>query len=140
MITITENDFNLKKILRESKLTNLLTKYKYHAYGLRQENNPAILIEYNADVTDKIFSKNLTSLVEFFKLNGIQVETFDDSDIRGVTIGFRRDLRNIVNPSKQPVFASAVLSTIIYTLENRVNIEQMKQYKLSSIPTLPINA
>ena len=46
MITITETDTLLPAIMREAKLYNLITKQKYHVYGLRRENNPVVLIEY----------------------------------------------------------------------------------------------
>jgi len=134
MITITNTDFNLKKILHESKLSTLTTRYKYHVYGLKQENNPTVLLEYNNDIASVQFKNNLEALIEFLERNGIEVQSYDDTEIRGVSIGLRRDVRDIVNKSGQPVFVSSLLCTIVYSLENRVDIEQMKQYKLSSIP------
>ena len=82
MISFTETDTNLPNVVRESKLFNLVTKHKFHVYGLRQKNNSPILIEYKNDIVDDRFREQLNSLVEFFKLNGIEVETFGASDNR----------------------------------------------------------
>ena len=135
MITITETDFNLRKILHESKLSTLVTRCKYHVLGLRQENNPAVLIEYSRSIANPKFKESLKSLVEFLERNGLEVQTYDDTSIRGVTIGLRRDVRAVLNSTGQPVFAASLLCTVVYSLENRVDIEQMKKYKLPSIPT-----
>jgi hypothetical protein len=137
MITITENDTNLPLIMKEGKLSNLVTKQKYHVFGLRQENNAPISIEYESGFLNESFKKRIKSLVEFFKLNEIDVECISNSSNRRIDIGLRIDVRQLLNPQGKPVFASSVLSTIIYCLEDRVNIEQMKQYKLPSMPKLP---
>jgi len=134
MITFTEKDFNLTKIKRESKLFNLLTKNKYHVYGLRQEENPPVLIEFDNDFVDATFRKSIDSLISFFKSNGIDVEIFDESESRKVDIGLRKDIRAIVNKNESPVFASSILSTIVYCLENRIDLDQLMKYRLSSIP------
>ncbi len=136
MITINTTDFNLKKILQESKLSNLVTRNKYYVYGLCQENNPAIIIEYNNNKVNKNFKKNIESLVEFFKLNEMEIQTYGDFICNKVSIGLRRDMRDILNSNKRPIFASSVLCTIVYALEDRINIEQMKKYKLNSLPRL----
>ncbi len=135
MITITDTDFNLKKILHESKLSTFLTRYKYHVVGLRTENNPAILIEYQKSISNEKFKANLSSLAEFLERNGMEVQIYDDSNIRGVSIGLRRDVRSVLNSAGHPVFAASLLCTVVYSLENRVDIEQMKKYKLPSMPT-----
>ena len=114
MITINETDYNLTKILHESKLSTLTTRFKYRVYGLRQENNPAVLIEYDSDVINKKFKTNLKHLSIFFEKNGIDYQTYDDSDIRGVSIGLRRDVRSILNSAGQPVFS--YFSSLYYNL------------------------
>jgi hypothetical protein len=135
MITITETDTLLPAIMREAKLSNLVTKQKYHVYGLRRENNPVVLIEYADCYVNDDFRKSVTDLLEFFKLNNIEAEYSNESDERGVAIGLRIDLRKTLNKNEKPLLAASVLSTIVYCLEDRLNIEQMKKYKLSSIPT-----
>jgi len=132
-----EKDFNLTKIRRESKLFNLVTEYKYFVYGLRQADNPPIIIEYYYDGIDENFEEKLSALVEFFKSNGVEVKTYSNSEDKSkISIGLRKDLRAVVNRNGKPLLASSVLSTIIYGLENRLDIEQLKKYKLSNIPKL----
>jgi hypothetical protein len=134
MITITETDTLLPAIMREAKLSNLVTKQKYHVYGLRRENNPVVLVEYADCYVNDDFRKSVSDLLEFFKLNNIEAEFSNESDERGVAIGLRIDLRKTLNKNEKPLLAASVLSTIVYCLEDRLNIEQMKKYKLSSIP------
>jgi hypothetical protein len=137
MIEFKEKDFNLTKIRRESKLFNLVTEYKYFVYGLRQADNPPIIIEYYYDGIDENFEEKLSALVEFFKSNGVEVKTYSNSEDKSkISIGLRKDLRAVVNRNGKPLLASSVLSTIIYGLENRLDIEQLKKYKLSNIPKL----
>lgn len=137
MISINKDDYNLPSVLDESKLFNFITKNKFYVYGLMQQNNSPILIEFNNDIVDDAFRNNLAALVAFFKLNGIEVETFDKCQEHVVNIGFRRDLRAILNKQKKPIFAASVLSTIVYTLENRLDADKMKTFKLPAFPALP---
>ncbi len=135
MITATETDTLLPAIMREAKLHNLVTKLKYHAYGLRRENNPVVQIEYCKDYADDAFCNRLDSLKTFLELNGMEVEISTDYNDRDIAIGLRIDLRKTLNANDKPLLAASVLSTIVYCLEDRLDIEQMKKYKLSSIPT-----
>ncbi len=137
MITATTSDTLLPVIMREAKLNNLITKLKYHVYGLRQQNNAVISIEYDNDYVDEDFLERFADLLEFFKLNNIETEYTKDSGERTISIGLRIDLRKTLNKNDKPLLAASVLSTIIYCLESRLDIEQMKKYKLSSIPTFP---
>ena len=133
MIEFKDTDFNLTKIKRESKLFNLVTGYKYWVYGLRQTGNQPVMIEYHYDKVDEHFTDKLEALIEFFKLNGIEIETYAEADNNGrVDIGLRKDLRAIVNRNGKPMLASSILSTIIYALEGRIEIEELKNYKLST--------
>jgi hypothetical protein len=140
MIEFNEHDFNLSKIRSESKLFNLVTRYKYYIYGLRQEGNDSpILIEYFYDRVDEHFKDKLNSLCEFLRANGIEIDSHSNSDnINRIDIGLRRDLRAFVNKNGKPMLASSVLSTIVYCLEGRIDLEQLKKFKLSSIPKLPV--
>ena len=137
MIEFKETDFNLTKVKRESKLFNLVTTYKYVVYGLRMADNPPIQIEYYFDRVDEHFEERLEALTEFFKANNIEINIYDRSDKKdSILIGLRRDLRSIVNKNGKPMLASSILSTIVYTLEGRVDPEQVKKYKLSTLPKL----
>lgn len=141
MIDFCENDYNLVAIRRESKMFNLASRYPYRVYGLRQENNPPILIEYNYERVDDGFEDRLTVLVEFFKAHGIQVDTYSESeDGNKVFVGMRRDLREHVNKNGKPILASAIVSTIIYCLEGRIDVDALGKYKLPSIPNFQANA
>ena len=138
MIEFKETDFNMTKISRESKLFNLVTGYKYFVYGLRdQSDNPPMMIEYYYDNIDEMFEERLQALVEFFKDNGIEMELYSDSeDKTKINIGLRKDLRAVVNRNGKPLLAASILSTIVYTLEGRIDMHQLKNYKLSTIPKL----
>ena len=137
MIEFKETDFNMVHIKRESKLFNLVTAYRYFVYGLRMTENPLIQIEYHFDHVDEYFEEKLESLKEFFKSNNIEIDIYEQSDKKDrVYIGLRRDLRAIVNKNGKPMLASSILSTIVYALEGRIDMEQLKKYKLSTLPKL----
>jgi hypothetical protein len=137
MIEFKETDFNLTKVRRESKLFNLITVNKYFIYGLRQSDNPTIMIEYHYNNVEESFGERLDALKQFLTSNSIDVEIYDQSDNKGrVDIGLRKDLRSIVNKNRKPMLASSVLSTTIYALEGRIDIEQLKNYKLLTMPKL----
>ena len=136
MIDFNENDFNLVKVKQTSKLFNLVTRLKYRVYGLRQKDNPAILVEFNGDMIDVEFLKRIESLKIFVKANGIEFETYNASEFNRVDIGLRKDLRSFVTKNGEPMLASSILQTIIYCLEGRIDLEQLKKFKLSAIPRL----
>ena len=136
MIEFIQNDTNLPAIRRESKLFNLVTRYKYRIYGLRQRDNPAVLVEYHYDKVDEHFEERLTAIKDFLLSNGIEVETYREADTSRVDVGMRKDLRLFVNKNKKPMLASAILQTIIYTLEGRTDLEQLRRYKLATIVKL----
>ena len=132
-----KKDLNLAGIRRESKLFNLVTAYRYFVYGLCMSDNPPIQIEYHFDHVDEHFEEKLAALTEFFKANNIEIDIYNQSDKKGrIDIGLRRDLREIVNKNGKPMLASSILSTIIYALEGRLDMEQLKKYKLSTLPKL----
>jgi hypothetical protein len=139
MISFTETDHNLPNIWRESKLFNLTTRNKFHVYGLRQQNNPAIMIEYNPRLENVEFLKKLMALIDFFKLNKIEMEIFGKSQQAGICVGLRKDLRGVLNRNRKPIFASSILQTIIYTLEDRIDLDEMRRFKLPNVPVLPFN-
>ena len=105
MIDVTETDINMPAILTESKLGNLNTRFKYHAYGLRDVGNQPVCIEYNSDRvsrTDGDFEDKITALTLFFRSNGIEVETYSESEnVNRIDIGLRKDLRKGARPRGQ---------------------------------------
>lgn len=141
MVTFTDTDANLSLIMQEAKLFNLVTKFKYHCYGLRLRRNYPISIDYNGTKTyDATFIQRLNGIVTFFKNNGIEMEICNQASKNGVNIGLRLDVRQVLNSNKKPIFAASVLSTIVYCLEDRLDIEQMKKFVLPSIPKFKVTA
>ena len=140
MITFNQSDDNIPAIRMESKLFNLFTRIKYHVYGTVTEGCPLIFLEYNPHLVDTKFKKRIQGLNYFFKLNKINF-LVNESNEKQILIGLRKDLRDFVNRENKPIFAASILSTIIYTLEDRVNIEEMKNYKLLNVPKFskPVN-
>ena len=137
MVEFNENDFNLVKISSESKLGNLVTRFKYRVYGLKQEGNPPILIEYHYNRVDEGFEERVQALVKFLKTNGgIAMSVYHTANTKGVDIGLRRDLRAVLNKNDKPMFASGIISTIIYCLEGRVDLKELQRYKVSVVPRL----
>lgn len=142
MIDVTETDINMPEVLTESKLVNLNTRYKYHAYGLRNECNQPVCIEYNSDRVcraDVDFEIKIVALMEFFRSNGIEIETDSESEnVNRIDIGLRKDLRTFCNRNGKPMLASSVLSTIVYCLEGRIDLNQLRKFKIAAIPKLTV--
>lgn len=136
MVEFNENDFNLLKISGESKLGNLVTRFKYRVYGLKQEGNPVILIEYHYNRVDEGFNERVEALGKFLKANRIQLGVYHATNTKGVDIGLRRDLRAVLNKNGKPTFASGIISTIIYCLEGRIDLNDLQRYKLSVVPRI----
>ena len=125
-VEFNEKDYNLPKIKELSKLASLETVNNYRIYGLRQEDNPVVLIEYNPNYV-KIPVGRINPLVEFFKLNKINIrfETINSNKPK-LYIGLRKDIR------EHNGLCVAILQTIVHHLENRLNFK--KDYKVAGIP------
>ena len=137
MVEFNQNDFNLVKISGESKLGNLVTRHKYRVYGLKQEGNPSILIEYHYNKIEvEDFEERVEALRKFLKANNISVDVCNDANTKGIDIGMRKDLRGVLNKNGKPMFASGIISTIIYCLEGRVDLTELQKYKVSVVPRL----
>ncbi len=136
MVEFNANDFNLVKISNESKLGNLVTRFKYRVYGLKQEGNPPILIEYHYNRVDEGFDERVQAIGKFLKSNGIKVVVYHTVNTKGIDIGLRRDLRAVLNRNEKPMFASGIISTIIYCLEGRIDLKELQRYKVSVVPRL----
>lgn len=137
MITFNEKDFKITEVKTESKISNLLTKYEYYIYGLKQEDNPGIFVEYHFDKVDEYFEERLQILEQFFSKNGIIFEWNCESDSSNrVSIGIRRDLRSVVNGNGKPLFAASLISTVIYGVEGRLQPRDLKSFKIPKLPAL----
>lgn len=130
-IEFNTNDYNLDKIRRESKLFSLNVDHDYKVYGLAEEKNPVILIEYDFErqenEEDGLYI-NRDHLFKFFKSNGMNIKFKDlkDYDNKKIYLGFRRGLRRNVS------LCSATLSTIIYFMEGRLDLKP--SFKCLGIP------
>jgi hypothetical protein len=128
MINFNTNDYNMWKVERDSKLGNLECENEYKVYGLKQEDNPVVLIEYCFEGYTNIDNLMRKKLIQFFKKNGflIKINSIDDESNK-IYIGLRKDLR------KYPVLAACVLQTIIYYFEDEL---ELSDYKILGIPKL----
>jgi len=136
MVEFNENDFNLVKIRNESKLGNLVTRFKYRVYGLKQGNNPPVMIEYHYDRVDEGFDERVEALRAFLKANDVTLDVDNHADTKGIDVGVRKDLRAVLNKNKKPMFAAGIVSTIIYCLEGRIDLTEIQRYKISVVPRL----
>ena len=136
MVEFNENDFNLLKISGESKLGNLVTRFKYRVYGLKQEASSPIIIEYHYNHIDERFNERLEALKKFLKTHHLNIAVYHCANTKNIDIGLRRDLRAVLNKNDKPTFASGIISTIIYCLEGRIDLNELQRYKLSVVPRI----
>ncbi|MEK6882061.1 MAG: hypothetical protein AABY22_20765 [Nanoarchaeota archaeon] len=126
MIDFNENDYNITKIKKESKLFNLATKYSYRVYGLIKQGNPIICIQYSNHNINLREPQFLEKVEQFLYKNSLRVEIRSNEGRNNkIRIGLRRDLRDHV------VLSAAVLQTIIYGIEGRIDFDNKK------IPGIP---
>lgn len=114
MIEFNSHDFNLNKIRIESKLGNLITKYPYRIYGAKQGGNNPVEIYYNSSLFNLRHLEAIRIVLLFNRIGFIYGTEENDNKI---FIGLRKDLR------KNVLFSSALLQTIIYTLEGRLHLD-----------------
>jgi hypothetical protein len=124
MINFNLRDFNIARIKRESKLGNLETRQEFRVYGLKNESNPPILINFDEHYAH---FDDCWRVQDFLRGNNIQceIEYEDNSDENVqdrplISIGLRKDLR------EQVVLCAAILQTIIYSAENRLIFRALK--------------
>lgn len=129
MIEFNEKDFQLSRIRREAKLGNLQTKNPFRIYGLTTAGNPLVHISFNYDTVPDNFEENLKKLKAFFKTNGVELEVDAGGGTPKICIGLRRDLRDHI------ILCCSILSTIIYTLEDRLDLDT--KYEVHGIPAFP---
>lgn len=127
-VDFNENDYNVDKVKKHSKLFNLKTKYNYRIYGLRNDGNPPILIKFNDNIVD--VNQEAVELQNFFQKQNIllSIDNELDSDKKTIHIGLRHDLRSRVS------LCSCSLSTIIYAIEKRLKLDE--EFKVPGIPRL----
>jgi len=128
-IEFNTKDFQMTAIRAESKLHNLQTKNPFRIYGLTRTGNPLIHLSYNYDTVDEDFDENMQQLIEFFEANNLEFVWESGGGSAKVCIGIRRDLRDHV------LLTSAILQTIIYSLEGRLVIRP--DHKIKGIPKFP---
>ena len=116
MITFSYDE-KMYEIKRFSKVQNLKTIYDYRIYGLKNEQNPPILIEYNYNLFPFGFIEE-QRLTKFFKKNGIKIEFKNDKYVNRqlVSIGIRNDLRKSTN------LCCCIIQSIIFYLENKTDL------------------
>ncbi len=107
------NDTHLTRIEKISKLDRLKTVNWYRVFGLKQENNPPMIIEYKELPAGKT-EKEIKSIM---KKRGIPV-VFDKKNYGDVAIGLRKDLRD------HNFLAAAALNLLIGYLENKLTIKK----------------
>lgn len=129
MIEFNEKDFQLGRIRRESKLSNLQTKNPFRVYGLTTKENPLIHVSYNYDLIIENFDENMKNLKAFFKQNKIEFQVESGGGTPKVCIGLRRDLRDHV------VLCCAILQMIVYALEDRLDLNA--NYCIDGVPVFP---
>lgn len=130
MITLNEKDINIPEL---HKLCGFIveqnTRFNYRIYGLAQENNPAILIEYHkgAIASPVMFQP----VLGFLNGNGISTKVASaDKGKSHIYIGIRQDLRK----GKMDL-AAKILKTIILHCENKLsNFDPQTKIKVKPFP------
>lgn len=131
MIEYNRNDYNVDEIEDLAKISKLKTRADYRVYGLLEDKNPPVLIEFNFNLFNNIIGNyHRANLCRFFKYNGIRVRFTDDANTNKnlIWIGLRKDLRDDVQ------IATACVQTIVFYLEGKLNLED--SYKIPGIPSI----
>ena len=128
MISFNQDDDNLIQIQRLTNFTNNLFVNNYRIYGLKNEDNSHLLLEYNPNIV-AISTDKFDFLTYLFNHNKIDAKFEILNEGRDkIYIGLRRDLRDF------PEFCAKLLQTIIYYLEGELKIR--KNGKIPKIPKL----
>lgn len=128
MLAFNKKDEHLPQIEQIIKINGNLLRYNYRIYGLKNEDNPSLLLEYNPNIVG-ISTNRFDFLTLLFNRNKIETnfELLNEEKDK-VYIGLRRDLRDF------PEFCAKLLQTIIYYLEGELKIR--KNGKIPKIPKL----
>ncbi len=108
-----EKDINVPEIVKLSGLNaNSKTKLAYRLYGLKQQDNPAVLFEYRG-----IDPAQLAPIVQFLNNNKISCSMNSVAEGKNnVYIGIRADIRD-----KDLDLAAKIVKTAIYQLEGKLS-------------------
>jgi len=108
-INYNKKDYHLPEIFQATGLDGKKTRNEYRLYGLSNEGNPAVLLEYRGGFDPKV----LQPVMDFLNSNKISCKISAAQDgKRHVYIGLRYDIRD-----KQPDLAVKIVKTIIYHCE-----------------------
>jgi hypothetical protein len=144
MISFESKDFNLDKINAQTRLPeNPKTQFHYRVYGLKEEGNPEVLVEYNSKNSAYFKDEYFLSgrLQEILKSKGIECKVLSYSDekqkvaeknVNKIFIGLRASLRKNVKKS------AAVVNTIIHYLERKVEFDTKKIKKKTTVSKFEI--
>ena len=130
MVDIEKKDFHMADIFDMTRLDGIMTKYKYRFHGLTNEDNPAIYIGYVSGLQD-IAEK----LKTFFAKNGFEIEVArgeEDVLTTDIRVGLRRDVR------KHLPIAAAIIKTIVYAYEGRLDVDTDFKLKLPKFGKEPV--
>jgi hypothetical protein len=114
MIDFNENDINMNQIKERGGFSSLKTKLEFRVFGLAQDDNPPIGINYNMDKRPS--NQIEDEITNFFRNNGLEL-AFDHKDDEKIHIGLRRDVRENVDLSV------ALLKTIILNLDGGLELD-----------------
>lgn len=124
-ISFNLKDFNINNIKRQSKLGNLKTRNPYRVFGMKEGSKAAINLYYDAN--NFKLDNEIKELKQFFQKNKLSLFiASNDKDSEKIAIGLRRDLRGQIKLS------GCILSTIIYKLEKRLNLDM--DFEIAGIP------
>jgi hypothetical protein len=112
MISFNENDYFLPSIKAESKFNTLVVQKHYRVFGLKNQDNPPVIFRWGENALDE---SKIGHLYLMFKRSGLPVDFYRDYP-KGISVGLRRDVRENVP------FASALLQTIVYYMENKIEL------------------
>jgi hypothetical protein len=124
MISFNTDDTNMLAIANKATLFDLMGRFGYRVYGLKQEARPLIQISvgkwYKGD--------RLTQIRAFLKRNGLPCEITVNrlKKNRVFHIGLRRDLREFVPLSAR------VIQTIVYFLEEKIELKP--SFRIENLP------
>jgi hypothetical protein len=127
MISFNKNDYFLPSIEAESKFHTLAVQKHYRVFGLKNQDNPPVLIRYGPEAIEET---KVMQLHYVFKKSGLIADFYRDYP-KGLSIGLRRDVRENVP------FAAALLQTIVYYLENKIDLP--KTFRIPMVNKLERN-
>src|SRR4051812_46684521 len=115
MIDFNQNDFNMLEIEKKGAFSAIKAKKEFRIFGLAQEDNPPIGINYNMD---KFPSNQVQDELEvFFKANGMELAFAHKDEDEKIHIGLRRDIRDNIDLS------IALLKTIILNIDTGFELD-----------------